>query len=134
MWMEQRGRLKEQSLGWICGLTQDSQLIRFPGIPMAAEMEDPVQPAVADWSCSALLLSGLFPVPRGTHRLCRKEKIHSQVWSNVQGFSELGVITPLITASHSQATPGLLAQTPGAVMGFLFSLWGKGGSRAEHLK
>lgn len=102
---------------------------QIPWNPTATEMEVPVQPAVAD-----LLLSGLFPVPRGTDRLCRKQKIHSQAWSNVQGFSEFGVITPLITASHSQATPGLLAQTPGAVMGFLCSLWGKGGSRAEHPK
>lgn len=31
--MEQRERLKEPCLGWICGLTQDSQLIEFPGIP-----------------------------------------------------------------------------------------------------
>lgn len=33
MWMEQSWGLKGQSWGWICGLTQDSQLIRFPGIP-----------------------------------------------------------------------------------------------------
>lgn len=39
---------------------------QIPWNPMATEMEVPVQPAVADWSCSALLLSGFFPVLRGT--------------------------------------------------------------------
>lgn len=107
---------------------------QIPWNPMATGMEVPVQPAVAEELLSHAALRA-FPCAERDSRLWRKEEqIHSQARSDVQGFSELGVITPLITASHSQATPGLLAQTPGAVMGFLCSLWGKGCSRAEHPK
>lgn len=38
--------------------------LQIPWNPTAPEMEVPVQPAMADWSCSALLLSGFFPVLR----------------------------------------------------------------------
>lgn len=45
---------------------------RIPWNPTAVEMEVPAPPATADWSCSALLLSGFLPVPRGTKRYGEK--------------------------------------------------------------
>lgn len=117
------GEDKGAHLGWICGLAQDSQLIRFPGMPRRFQSNLLWQTGAAQPCCS----QGFLSCAKGDSTLWRnEEQIHSQAWSDVQGFSELGVITPLITASQPQP---LLSWN-----GIPLLPLGKGCSRAQHPK